>query len=139
MTWRGSIRVRDCAMEKVMPPEYFTVKAGAVIGIAGGAAAAAILMSGPWPLRMAAGICGGLFAAVGTPIFAPIVEALVTQMYAWSGVSPNKVLAVGDAIAGFTGFILGLTGIDFCRFIIDRTKSGLHKLSLPPWRKKTGE
>lgn len=104
-------------------------KVGTMVSMAAGASVAGLLMSGPWHLRLMAGAVGALFAAVGTPLFSPLIEAALAAMYSAAHVDASRIPA--DSVAGFTGFILGLTGIDVCRWIVDRTKGGLKRLRLP--------
>lgn len=111
------------------PTTFAGYKLSTLIGVGAGSTAAAMLMGGPWYLRMIAGAVGGLFASVGTPIFAPLVEAGFAALYGMANVPAARIPA--DSISGFTGFVLGLTGIDICRWIIDRTKGGLSGLRLP--------
>lgn len=87
----------------------------------------------PLALRLIAGAAGGAFAFVGTPIFAPLVGAGLRWIYREVGLDPTMIQA--DAIPGFTGFVLGLTGIDFCRWMIERTKFGLSIMKIPWFRR----
>ncbi|WP_018266538.1 hypothetical protein [Methylosinus sp. LW4] len=103
-----------------------------LVGSMAGAGVSALLLNGPWPLRLVAGLAGGAFSFVGTPIFSPLVSAGVSWLYRQVGVDPALVPA--DAVPGLTGFVLGLTGIDFCRWLIERTKFGLSIMKIP-WRK----
>jgi len=109
------------------------MKAPGLVGMVGGASAAAMLMSGPWHLRCVAGMVGGIFTVVGTLVFAPIVEGLVAHGYTMVGVEVARMPV--DSVTGLTGFVLGLTGIDASRWIIERTKGALLIIKLPWWAK----
>ncbi len=104
-----------------------------IIGSAAGAGVSILLFNGSWPLRLVAGAAGGAFSFVGTPIFAPLVAAGIDWAYRQLGVDPALIQA--DAVPGLTGFVLGLTGIDFCRWLIERTKFGL-SIARIPWFKR---
>lgn len=104
-----------------------------IVGSAAGAGVSALLLNGPWPLRLVAGLAGGAFAFVGTPIFSPLVGAGLASLYSWAGLDPATIQV--DAVPGFTGFVLGLTGIDICRWLIERTKFGLSIMKIP-WFKR---
>jgi hypothetical protein len=100
-----------------------------LVGMGAGATVSAMLMNGPLPIRLLAGAVGGLFAVVGTPLFAPLVEAVFIWLYGLAGVDPARIPA--DSVHGFTGFALGVLGIDICRWLVDFTKSSLAKLRIP--------
>lgn len=108
-------------------------RTGSVIAMGGGATAAALLMQGPMWLRITAGVIGGVVAFVATPILAPVVEQLFVWLYGLAGV-PAANLPRGS-VEGVTGFGVALTGIDICRWTIDRTKGLLATLKLPFGRK----
>lgn len=114
-----------------MPNDAYPV--APIVGSVAGAGVSALLFDGPWPLRLIAGAAGGAFAFVGTPLFAPLVGAGLSWIYREVGLDPELIQA--DAIPGFTGFVLGLTGIDFCRWMIERTKFGLSIVRFPPFRR----
>lgn len=103
--------------------------AGPAIGMAAGAAVSVLLFQGPLHMRLAAGLVGAAFSFVGTPIFSPLVAAGFGWLYGQAGVDSASIPA--DAIPGVTGFVLGITGIDACRFMVDRTKGVLSMLYLP--------
>lgn len=109
-------------------------KASTLVSMGAGATVAGLLLGGRWWERLIAGAAGGLFAFVATPLFAPLLQAGWAWAYAQLGLPPTAV--EHEAVAGFTGFVLGLTGIDICRFIMDRTKGGLSTLKLPLGRSK---
>lgn len=104
-------------------------RAGSAIAMGGGAAAAALLMQGPLWSRITAGLIGGLLAFVATPLLAPIVEQAFVVLYGLAGVSPASLPR--SSVEGVTGFGVALTGIDMCRWLIDRTKGLLATLKLP--------
>jgi len=108
-------------------------KAGSMIAMAGGATAAGLLMQGPMWSRITAGVIGGLLAFVATPLIAPIVEQAFVALYGLANV-PASSLPRGS-VEGVTGFGVALTGIDLCRWLIERVKGLLATLKLP-WRRK---
>jgi hypothetical protein len=109
-------------------------KLGTLVGMGSGATAAALLMNGPIRVRLIAGAVGGVFSYVGTPLFVPLVHETFKWIYALVGADISRIEV--DSVAGFTGFVLALCGIDFCRWIIERTKFGLSIMRIPwPWTK----
>lgn len=107
------------------------VKAGTMLGIGAGASVASLIIQGPWYVRLVAGVSGALCAFFVTPILSPIALRFIVIAYDAIGV-PAEHLPV-DSVAGFVGFAAGLTGIDICRWIIDRTKGGLKLARFPSW------
>lgn len=108
-------------------------KAGSAIAMGGGATAAALLMQGPMWSRITAGVVGGLLAFVATPLLAPIVEQAFVGLYSLAGVASSSLPK--SSVEGVTGFGVALTGIDLCRWLIDRTKGLLATMKLP-WGRK---
>jgi hypothetical protein len=60
-----------------------------------------------------------------------------TSIYQYLGVDPAELPR--DSVIGFAGFALGLTGIDICRWLIERTKFGLSIARIPWPKRKTTE
>lgn len=115
-------------------PAIVGYKLGTLMGIGGGAMAAGLLMNGPLRVRIIAGTVGGCLSFVGTPLFVPIVEKAFHWIYGAIGADASQIDS--RSIAGFTGFVLALTGIDICRWMIERTKFGLSVMRIPwPWGK----
>lgn len=108
-------------------------RTGSVIAMGGGATACALLMQGPTWSKITAGVIGGVVAFVATPVLSPLVESLFIWFYGLAGV-PGSALP-RSSVEGVTGFLVALTGIDICRFTIDKTKGLLSSIKLP-WGKK---
>lgn len=106
-------------------------KVGTVLGIGAGASVASLIIEGSWRVRLTAGVSGAFSAIFLTPILSPVALRFLTLTYNWLGV-PLEHLPV-DSVAGFVGFGAGLTGIDICRWIIERTKGGLKLARWPVW------
>jgi hypothetical protein len=118
------------------PISIASYKAGHLIAMGAGAGVSSLLMRGPWHLKLLAGVCGAAFTFIGTPIFAPIALRVWTIIYQYLGIDPAELPQ--ESIIGFAGFVLGLTGIDICRWLIERTKFGL-SIARIPWPKRTTE
>lgn len=115
--------------------EIFGVKVGSVVATGAGSAVAAMLMTGPWYIRAIAAVCGATCSYVMTPLITPVAYAGWVWVFTKLGISPEELPR--DGVSGFVGFLLGLTGIDICRWMIDQTKTNLGKLKFP-WPKKDG-
>lgn len=114
------------------PATLAGVKMSTMIAMGAGSATSSLLMQGPWPLRLVAGLCGATCTFVGTPVLTPLAFKFWAQVYDWCGVASDELSR--DSVAGFVGFLLALTGIDICRWLIERTKFGLSILRIPwPW------
>lgn len=110
-----------------MPHEaWHTSTAGAVVA---GGAVSAMLFVGPWPDRIVAGLVGAIVAWFGTPIFSPLVYVAVASIYAQAGADVAQVPQ--DSITGVTGLLLGVSGIHFVVWFVDRLKAFLTALRLP--------
>lgn len=107
------------------------VKVGTILGIGAGASVASLIIHGPWHVRLVAGVSGALCAFFVTPILSPVALRFLIVAYDTLGVPIDHLPA--DSVAGFVGFTAGLTGIDICRWIIDRTKDGLKRVRIPSW------
>ncbi|MCX7898522.1 MAG: hypothetical protein N2444_00265 [Methylocystis sp.] len=107
-------------------PQDHLQSAGAVVA---GASVSALLIGGTLGDRIIGGAVGGLFAAVAGPIFTPIFFSVIVDLYSQMGVDPTLVPA--DAIGPFTGFILGVFGIDLLSWAKDRVKGLLSALRFP--------
>jgi hypothetical protein len=115
------------------PATILGVKMSTAVAIGGGSVAATILMPGDsWKLRFVAGACGAICAFVMTPLVTPLAFKAWAMIFSSIG-APVEELS-RDSVAGFVGFVCALTGIDICRFLIDRTKGGLKIVRLP-WMK----
>ncbi len=112
------------------PWNFVGAKMSAGTSLAAGASIAALIMQGqPWHVRLMAALCGTAAAVVFTPILSPVSVHLVGTVYYWLQVPPADVPR--EAIVNGTAFLLGLTGIDICRWMIERTKFGLSILRFP--------
>lgn len=111
------------------PASIAGYKLGTVVAMTGGATAASLLMAGPLWARLAAGVIGGALAFVATPILAPLAEELFAWVYRLAGVTRDHIPP--GSVEGVTGFVVALTGIDCCRWVIERTKGALAALRLP--------
>lgn len=110
-----------------MPHEaWHTSTAGAVVA---GGAVSAMLFVGPWPDRIVAGLVGAIVAWFGTPIFAPIVNVGIFALYHEVGADISQIPQ--DSIPGVTGLLLGVSGIHFVVWFVDRLKAVLTALRLP--------
>lgn len=104
-------------------------KVGTLFAIGAGSSVVTMLMGGPWYARIVAGVSGACMSFVGTPIITPIAFRFWQEIYVWIGVDPAALSR--DSVAGFAGFVLALTGIDICRWLIERIKSTLWALRIP--------
>ncbi len=112
------------------PITILGLKVGTAASMGAGSFVAALLMNGqPWYVRVVAGISGCAAAYILTPILTPLAMAAWVKIYTSLGISPDELSR--DSVAGFVGFASALTGIDICRWIIDRTKYVLSKLKIP--------
>lgn len=113
--------------------EWFGMKAGTATAVAAGSFVAGLLMQGqPLHVRIIAGMCGCAASFVLTPLITPIAFVAWSHIFQWTGTPVIELSR--DAVSGFVGFATGLTGIDFCRWLIERSKFALSKLRIP-WRK----
>jgi hypothetical protein len=111
-----------------------SVHVAPLLGAAAGASVSFLLFNGNWWERLVAGACGGMFSFIATPIFSPLVAAGLGGLYHELGLDVAAIQA--DAVPGFTGFVLGLVGIDMCRWGIERTRYALSVLRIPGWRRE---
>lgn len=115
------------------PATIFGVKAGTAAAMSAGSIVAGLLMQGqPAHVRLIAGVAGCAASFIFTPILTPLAFKGWAMVYGSLGV-PTAELS-RDSVAGFVGFASALVGIDLCRAVIDRTKSGL-KMIRWPWKK----
>ena len=112
------------------------IKFGQVLAVGGGGLIAGALMSGPWHHRVFAAICGCLAAVVLGPLLTPVAVHFWTMLLTSLGVPPSDISH--DSVANGCGFLIGLTGVDVCRWLIDRTKGTLRVIRLP-WMKGGAE
>lgn len=108
---------------------YAGYKIGQAFAIGAGSVIAGGLMVGPWYQRLLAAGCGCLSAIVLAPILDPIAIHFWAMFLNSIGVPPAEMSP--DSIRGGTDFLVGLTGVDICRWLIDRTKGGLKMLTIP--------
>ena len=126
MSAPGNVRGRNMTD----PASIAGVKLGTATAIAAGSFVAGLLMQGqPWYVRLTAGLCGAAAAVILTPILTPIAYKGWLMAYEALKIPADELSR--DAVSGFVGFAAGLTGIDLCRAIIDRTKGMLSVLRLP--------
>ena len=118
------------------PATFAGGKVSTLFAMGSGAGVSSLLMAGPWHVRLIAALSGAACTYVGTPIISPIAVKVWADLYGWMGVPVAELPR--DSVVGFVGFLLGLTGVDVCRWMIERTKWGLKLLRLPPWRRGDG-
>lgn len=94
-----------------------------------GASVSFMLLQGTWAERAIAGAVGALFSWVATPLFTPIMSLGIAWVYHQIGVDVASIPA--DSIPGFTGFVLGIVGLDLVTWITSRVKAGLAMLKIP--------
>lgn len=118
------------------PVTYMGVKVGTMAAMTAGSVVAGLLMQGqPLHVRIIAGACGCAAAFILTPIISPIAFAGWTKIFVWLGVPIGELTR--SSVDGFVGFVGGMTGIDICRWMIDRTKTGLSAIKFPwPFKRK---
>lgn len=108
---------------------FVGLKLGQMVAIGAGSIIAGGLMNGPWYQRIAAAGCGCLAAMVLTPMFAPIATHFWFAALNQIGIPPEELSR--DSVVSGTAFLIGLTGVDVCRWLIERTKGALSSMKTP--------
>jgi hypothetical protein len=110
-------------------PQDHIQNAGAVVA---GASVSALLIQGPWKERLIGAAVGGMFAAIAGPIFSPVIFAAIVNLYGELGIDASLLPA--DAIPPFTGFLLGVFGVDVLTWAKDRVKGLFSTLKFPGFK-----
>ena len=114
---------------------YAGFKIGHFLAIgAGGLIAGGLLTGRPWYERAIAATSGCLAAIVLTPLFSPIAIHFWGGLFQLLNIPPEEMSR--EAVSNGASFLIGLTGIDICRWLIDKTKATLASIVLPFSRTK---
>ena len=101
-------------MSDPMSATYLGFTTKALVAAGGGGAVAMLIGPGSWRQRLTAGVVGTLVSLFGTPIALPLVSISIERATATALDATAR-----DALAGATGFVLGVCGLIIARAITD--------------------